>query len=232
MAELKTLCTIAVREGSKGLPGKSLRPLNGKPLIVHTIEQALRVKLFCKVLISTDSSRIGEIAKSHGVDFFFMRPKELATDSAPKIPVIRHALIEAEKHYEQEFDAVVDLDITSPMRKDEDIVEAIRKFLKNDSSILFAVSQAKKNPYFNMVEVKSGSVKLVKELAVMPTCRQNAPTVYAIHASIYIWKRAALLSTSTLFTNKTDIFIVPEERSMDIDTEMDWRIVEQMMQSD
>jgi CMP-N,N'-diacetyllegionaminic acid synthase len=215
-----------MRGGSKGVSGKNLRNLNCKPLMAYTIEQALQSGLFEQVVVSTDSNEIAEMAKSYGAEAWFLRPAELATDKAPKLPVIRHAFLEAEKHYGHEFEILVDLDATSPLRSVDDINGAYDQLIAEDADMLITANLCRKNPYFNMVEIVDGRVRKVKELKPPPTRRQDAPAVYDMNASIYIWKRRALLENNTLFTDKTTLYVMPEERSIDIDTELDWEFVE------
>ena len=220
------LCTIGMRGGSKGVPDKNLRPLLGKPLMAYTIEQALQSGLFEHMVVSTDSAEIAEMAKTYGAEAWFLRPAELATDEAPKLPVICHAFLEAEKHYGHEFEILVDLDATAPLRSVEDINGAYDQLVAEDSDMLITASPARKNPYFNMVEIVDGRVRKVKEMKPPPTRRQDAPSVYDMNASIYIWNRQALFEYDTLFTDKTTLYVMPEERSVDIDTDLDWEFVE------
>ncbi len=223
---MKTICTICMRGGSKGVPNKNLRDLNGKPLMAYTIEQALESGLFEHVVVSTDSAEIAAASISCGAEAWFTRPNELATDEAPKIPVIRHALLEAERHYGQQFDVLVDLDATAPLRSVEDIRDGYRQFIAENAEILISGCPARSNPYFNMVERVDGRIRLVKALDTPPVRRQDAPAVYDMNASIYIWRRESLLENDTLFTDKTSLYVMPEERSVDIDTNMDWNVVE------
>jgi len=223
---MKNLCTIGMRGGSKGIFDKNLRKLCGKSLMSYTIEQALQSELFEHVVVSTDSEKIANTAKGLGAETWFLRPSELATDEAPKIPAIRHALQESEKYYSQTFDVLVDLDVTSPLRKVDDITTAFKQFIDEGSDILITASPARKNPYFNMVEIINDKVQKVKKLDISPVRRQDAPIVYDMNASIYIWRRKALLDYDTLFTDKTSLYVMPEERSIDIDTELDWQFVE------
>lgn len=215
-----------MRGGSKGVPNKNLRELNGKPLMAYTIEQALESGLFKHVVVSTDSEHIAETARQFGAEAWFLRPAELATDEAPKLPVIRHALMEAEKYYAESFDVVVDLDATSPLRLVEDITRAYELFNAENADILITACEARKNPYFNMVERVNGRIQKVKQLYPQPVRRQDAPKVYDMNASIYIWKRDVLLNHDTLFMDKTSLYVMPEDRSIDIDTELDWMFVE------
>jgi len=122
---MKRLCTICARGGSKGVKGKNIRPLLGKPLIAHSIEQARKSGLFAAIAVSSDSDIILQIAKEWGVDFLIKRPDELATDHAAKLPVIRHCVAEVERQSGYCFDTIVDLDATSPLRSVEDICSAV-----------------------------------------------------------------------------------------------------------
>lgn len=226
---MKNLCTICMRGGSKGVPSKNIREMHGKPLMGHTICQAIKSGLFEHIVVSTDSKKIASTAKKFGAESWFLRPAHMATNNAPKLPVIRHAFMESEKQYGLKFDVLVDLDATSPLRHVEDISMAYRQFIEEGADILITASPSRKNPYFNMVERVNGHLRIVKELDKMPVRRQDAPQVFDMNASIYIWKRQALLENDTLFTDRTSLYIMPEQRSVDIDTEMDWEFVEYMI---
>jgi len=230
MAELmKIVCTIGMRGGSKGVANKNMRLMHGRPLMAYTIKQAQGSKLFQHIVVSTDSEEISEIARSFGAEAWFLRPPEMATDLASKIPAIRHALQESERHYGVEFDVLVDLEVTSPLRSIEDITGAYEQFVREEADILITASPSRKSPYFNMVENVNGLVQLVKQPGKSIVRRQDAPQVFDMNASIYIWKRKALLECDTLLTDRTSLFVMPEERSVDIDTELDWNIVEYMI---
>jgi CMP-N,N'-diacetyllegionaminic acid synthase len=218
-----------MRGGSKGVMNKNSRKLLGKPLMSYTIDQALNSGLFSHLVVSTDSKEIADKAENLGAEILFLRPAELATDSAPKIPVIRHALLEVEKHYSQQYEVLVDLDATSPLRKSEDIIKAYEQFINDNAEILITGNPARKNPYFNMIENIDGQIQISKKLEQALLRRQDAPKVFEMNASIYIWSRKALLDYDTLFTKKTSLYIMPEDRSIDIDTDFDWDFVEYLM---
>ena len=220
------LCTICAREGSKGVIGKALRLLNDKPLVAYTIEQALSANIFDHVVISTDSKKIAEKSKTFGAEYFFIRPKELATDTSNKLDVIRHALLEAEKIYKKKFEIIVDLDITSPLRNVADIQKALKNFLDTNSDNLISACPSKKNPYFNMVEIVNNRVQIIKKTQKQIIHRQKAPKTYEMNAAIYIWKREVILNSNELFTDKTCLYEMSEKQSFDIDTEHDLSIVE------
>ena len=223
---MSNLCTIGMRSGSKGIPNKNRRELNGKPLMAYTIEQAFASGLFEHVVVSTDSNEIASMAKNYGAEIWFLRPPEMATDDAAKIPVIRHTLIESEKYYNKKFDVIIDLDVTSPLRQVKDIIDAYNQFINENADILITANESKKNPYYNMIQKKNNHIERLIVTDKPIYSRQKAPNVYDMNASIYIWKRESLIKNNTLFTNKTSLYLMPQERSFDIDSELDWRIVE------
>jgi CMP-N,N'-diacetyllegionaminic acid synthase len=227
--KMRILATICARGGSKGVPNKNIRLLNGKPLIAYTIECAKKYTKFDRIIVSTDSPKIAEVAKQYGADVPFLRPKELATDTSPKIPVLQHAVRYLEKEENDRYDLIVDLDPTSPLRTVEDIENCVNKMIEKNPNVVFSVTPAHKNPYFNMVEEKDGKVYLCKKLDEPITRRQDAPKVYAMNASIYVYKKDFLLNTDSVFSNNTMAVVMPEERSIDIDRPIDFEFVEFLM---
>jgi CMP-N,N'-diacetyllegionaminic acid synthase len=227
---MSVLCTICARAGSKGVPSKNVRPIAGKPLIVHTIEQARTCRLIDKIVVSTDGDEIARISCEAGVDVPFLRPPELAMDQAPKLAVIQHAVRYLFEQGER-YDLVVDLDPTSPLRHPSDIEAALQLFLKSDANNLYSVCSARKNPYFNMVELdEHGRSTLSKTVGREFAGRQGAPVVYEMNASIYIFRSEFLLSpAAALHSENTIVYVMPEERSVDIDTFLDFRIVELLL---
>ncbi|HHT9106422.1 MAG TPA: acylneuraminate cytidylyltransferase family protein [Candidatus Wujingus californicus] len=228
---MRVLCTICARGGSKGVPGKNIKNLLGKPLIAYTIEQALNIGFIDRVIVSTDSDEIADIAKQYGAEVPFIRPRSLATDDAPKLPVIKHAV----KHYIENLnfnpDYVIDLDPTSPLRTEEDIEKCLN-LIMNDSNCDLVITgyKSNKNPYFNMVEINSdGFTCLSKKPEKQIVRRQDAPVVYAMNASVYIWKTDVLFNQTDVVAGKVKLVKMPEERSIDIDSEVDFKLVEYFM---
>lgn len=227
---LNNLCTICARGGSKGVLGKNIRELGGKPLIAYTIEQAKESGLFDHIVISTDSDQIAEIAQKHGGEVFFKRSDEQASDTAAKIPVIRHAFLESEKHYQKQYDVLVDLDATSPLRTADDIVKSYNQFIQDNNENLITAMPSRRSPYFNLVELNAeGKVVLSKKLEQTIVRRQDSPKCFDMNASIYIWKRETILKHDGVFLDTTGLYVMPEERSIDIDSELDFEFVEWMM---
>lgn len=224
------LCTICARGGSKGVKNKNIKKLSGKPLIAYTIEQAQDSGLFDHIVISTDSDDIAEVAKEYGAEVFFQRSAEMASDTAGKLDVIKDAFIRCEVYYNKQYDYLIDLDATAPLRSIDDIKNSFAQFLKNDNDNLITAMPSRRSPYFNLVEVtNNGKVSLSKKLDSSIVRRQDAPKSYDMNASIYIWKRDTILNENTLFLEKTGLYVMPEERSIDIDTELDFEFVEFLM---
>lgn len=221
------IITICARGGSTGLPGKNIRMLCGKPLIAWTIEQALASKQAEAVFVSTDSADIAEVALQFGAQVPFVRPAELATSSAAKLPVIQHLVHWVEAHHGP-VSRVLDLDPTSPLRDVEDI-HRCAQLLDADTDVVITAYESDKNPYFNMVERKpNGFFERVCKPAIEAAGRQSAPTVYAMNASIYVWHRHTL-TASLWSTPRISLHVMPRERSIDIDHAFDFELVEMLM---
>lgn len=224
------LCTICARGGSKGVKNKNIKELDGKPLIAYTIEQTKASGLFEHIVISTDSDDIATIAKAYGAEVFFKRSDEMSSDTAGKLDVIKDAFVRSEAYYGKQYDYLVDLDATAPLRSVDDVKNAFAQFLQENNDNLITAMPSRRSPYFNMVEVSvDGKVTLSKKLDDSIVRRQDAPKSYDMNASIYIWKREVLLGQNSLFLEKTGLYVMPEERSIDIDTELDFEFVEFLM---
>nr|WP_297351303.1 acylneuraminate cytidylyltransferase family protein [uncultured Caldimonas sp.] len=227
---MNRICTICARGGSKGVKGKNLRPLGGLPLLAHSIRQARLSGAFDTIAVSSDSAEILQAALDHGADLIIERPPELATDTAAKLPAIRHCVAEAEKQVGHEFDFCVDLDATSPLRSVDDIREVVSLLEMEDSSNVITAAPARRSPYFNLVELdEQGRVTLSKPVSPPFVRRQDAPRCFDMNASIYGWRRATLFASTSLFLPQTKLHVMPEERSLDIDSELDFEIVEFLM---
>lgn len=224
------LCTICARGGSKGVKNKNIKIINDKPLIAYSIEQAQASGLFEHIVVSTDSDTIASVSQEYGAEIFFKRDVEMAGDNAGKLDVIKDAFIRSEAYYGRQFEYLIDLDATSPLRSVEDITGAFNQFIKDDNDNLITAMPSRKSPYFNIVEMDaSGRVLLSKRLDEAVVRRQDAPACFDMNASIYIWKREVILNEKTLFLEKTGLYVMPEERSVDIDTSLDFEFVEFLM---
>jgi CMP-N,N'-diacetyllegionaminic acid synthase len=219
------VCVIPARGGSKGLPGKNIKMFCGKPLIAHTIEQAKQSKYIDRIIVSTEAEEIAQISLEYGAEVPFMRPMELAGDSSSTVDVLLHAINWLEDVDQYAFDILLLLHTTTPLRSVEDINEIISLMVEENADNVFSVAEAHRNPYFNMVEEGSdGFVRLVKEGSF--STRQAAPKVYDMNAAIYVWWKNVLRDEKKIFFKKTKIYVMPKERSMDIDDDLDFRIAE------
>ena len=226
---MKVLCTICARAGSKGVANKNLRLINNKPLIVYSIEQAIATKLFDQIVVSSDSKEIREVALANGATFCVDRPAELATDTAPKLPAIKHCVENAEEKFGQ-FEVIIDLDATAPLRESSDIIGALELLQSAQADNVITGTPAHRSPYFNLVETDvNGIVSLSKPPANVVARRQDSPQCFDMNASIYVWRRQALFANENLFTGNTRLFVMPRERSLDIDSQADFEMVEWMM---
>jgi CMP-N,N'-diacetyllegionaminic acid synthase len=228
--KMKRLCTICARSGSKGVVNKNIRELAGKPLLSYSILQARASGLFQAIAVSSDCDDILNIASKWGADYLIKRPLHLATDQAPKIPAIQHCLEAVEELEQQSFDVIVDLDVTSPLRLVSDINEAVKLLETKQVSNVITGVPARRSPYFNLVELNNqGIVQLSKPLSKSIFRRQDAPDSYDLNASIYVWQKKALLQSQTIFNQDTLLYIMPQERSIDIDSELDFQFVQVLM---
>ena len=225
------VCTICARGGSKGVPGKNIRPLMGLPLIAYSIQQARATGLFSLIVVSSDSDDILTLAKHHGADLVIKRPDAMATDAAGKMPAIAHAVAAAETFAATHYKICVDLSVTAPLRLPEDIIAAVELQKKYDCKSIITGAASHCSPYFSMVEKdKNGIVHVSKISPAQVLRRQDSPPCYDMNGSIYVWKRDALLADPKVFYDDTRIHIMPRERSFDIDEELDFQLVEFMMQ--
>lgn len=223
---MKRLCSICARAGSKGVANKNIREMDGKPLLAHSILQARESNLFDFIAVSSDSQQILDIAKQYAVDYVIERPAALATDTAAKIPVIKHCVKKVEQFMNIRFDTLVDLDATSPLRNVEDICQAVELLETKQVSNVITGMPSRRSPYFNLVEInEQGNVQLAKKLASPIARRQDAPTCFDMNASIYVWTYKGLFDYDTLFHEDTLLYVMPEERSIDIDSELDFEFV-------
>jgi CMP-N,N'-diacetyllegionaminic acid synthase len=223
---MNRICTICARGGSKGLPGKNTALLAGKPLIAHSIIQAKKSNLFKYIAVSSDSDEILKVSKEWGADILIKRPDELSSDTAPKVPVIRHALLEAEKMTNEHFDVLVDLDCTAPIRKVSDVLSCVKMLEENNADNVVTGCKSRKSPFFNMVKINNqGICELVDSSFSNVSRRQDAPKTFDMNASIYVWQRQKLLDEDRLFLNKTLFYEMPKETSFDIDSDLDFKLV-------
>jgi N-acylneuraminate cytidylyltransferase len=227
---MKTVAFIFARGGSKGLPGKNVRLLCGKPMIAWAIEQAKAVKRIERVIVSTDSEEIAALARLHGAETPFIRPVELARDDSPEWLAWRHALNYLLQSEGALPEAMVSVPATAPLRAPQDIENCLDDFALGGADIVVTVSDARRNPYFNMVKRnEDGSVGLVIKPSDYVSHRQDAPNVFDMVTVAYVASPVFVLSSNGLFEGRVRAVEVPPERAIDIDTFLDFRIAECLM---
>ena len=222
---------IGARGGSKGVPRKNFRDLCGKPLIDWSLDQLFESARVDAVVVSTDDAEIYEHALKRGALDIGLRPAELATDSAGKWGVWQHALAAAEAIVGP-VDAFLDLDCTSPLRHDSDIDNALDLFFAQSPDMVMSCCEARKNPYFNLVEPdETGALHVSKPLAGRVLARQQAPVVYEHVGVVYVVAPEYLRRAEGLYDGRVIPYVLSPDRCHDIDTPFDWRIVEFLMQA-
>lgn len=227
---MSLVCTICARGGSKGVVGKNARELVGKPLLAWTIEQARETGLFDAIAFGSDSEALLDAALKAGADIAVKRPDEMATDTAPKLPAIRHCLEQAIAQMGRTPDIFVDLDVTSPLRLASDITGAVALLRLSGARNVITGAPARRSPYFNLVEQREdGSIALSKSADPPIVRRQDAPRCFDMNASIYVWRVAPFLEQMAVFYPDTRLFEMPEERSIDIDSDLDFALVELLL---
>ncbi|GGE39584.1 acylneuraminate cytidylyltransferase family protein [Actibacterium pelagium] len=224
----RRIATILARQGSKGFPNKNIQPFLGEPLLSRSVAQARRTGLFDTVVVSSDSEAYLQIAKSAGADQLVLRPSEMANDSVTKLPGIRHAVETCEARTNQSFDIVADLAVTSPLRGDSDILGAVAQLEGSQAPLILSGLEAEDNPYFNILEQTSnGDFTLSKTVPGRVSARQAAPQCIALNGAVYVWQRVELArDDDTVVRPGTQVFLMPKQRSIDIDNEIDFRIAE------
>jgi CMP-N-acetylneuraminic acid synthetase len=222
---------IFARGGSKGLPGKNIRPFAGKPLIAWAIAHAKAVGRVRRVIVSTDSQEIASVAKAHGAEVPFMRPPELAEDASPEWLAWRHAL---EFVWEEEGAlpwAMLSVPTTAPLRLVSDIDRAIDLYAQGDADVVVSVAKAHRNPYFNMVaKDHNDTVGLVIPPPAGVSRRQDAPEVFDMTTVVYCASPLFVLEHTTIFEGRVKAIEIPVERSIDIDTQLDFEMAKFLFQ--
>jgi CMP-N-acetylneuraminic acid synthetase len=230
MSKFEIVAFIFARGGSKGLKNKNLRQLMGKPLIAWSIEQAKSIPIIKRVIVSTDSKSIADVAKKFGAEVPFMRPKEISKDNSPEWLAWRHALNYLKKNEGKLPDIMLSVPTTSPLRRKEDLIKSINIFKKGGADVVITISEAKRNPWFNMVkETKNGKFELVNKINKAIFRRQDAKKVYDMTTIAYVLSPKFVLKKKSLFSGRVKALKIPVERSIDIDTLYDFEIVELLM---
>ena len=224
---MKAIAFIFARGGSKGLPGKNIRHLGGKPLIAWSIELALAVNRIDRVIVSTDSEEIAAVAREYGAEVPFIRPAELARDNSPEWMAWRHALNYFRESTGALPEVMVSVPATAPLRHALDIENCLDEYEKGDAEMVITVTEAHRSPYFNMVKANlDGTVGLVNPPQSAIARRQDAPVVYDMATVCYVANPEFIMTHNAMFEGRVKAVQVPVERAIDIDTLLDFQIAE------
>lgn len=229
----RAVAVVFARGGSKGVKGKNLRLLDGKPLLEYSIEAALGNRWIDRVFVSTDDERIAEVARAAGAEVPFMRPSALAQDDTPEWLAWQHAVQTLRAIGAlSPAQAFISLPPTAPLRAAEDVDRCLVALAEKDTDIVVTVRPAERNPYFNMVTLDgSGYAHLVVQPREPVPRRQSAPIVYDLTTVAYAAWPEFVLRAQSMFDGRVRVVVVPSERALDIDTELDLRIAEYLLVS-
>lgn len=218
------LAVIPARAGSKGLPGKNLLPLGGRPMIAWSIEAALASRYLDTVIVSSEDEEILAVGRQWGAQTPFVRPQELAEDGTPGIDVVLHAC-RAMPGYEY----VVLLQPTSPLRAAEDIERAIERCRDSGAPVCVSVTKPEKSPYWMYFLDEAGHMAPVVDAGRLPALRQALPEAYALNGAVYVARIDWLEQAKAFLTAETVAYVMPRERSVDIDTALDFKLAEALI---
>ena len=230
-SNLKILAIIPARGGSKSVPGKNIRELNGKPLIAYTIEAAKKIEdKFHRILVSTDDEKIGKISKDYGADVPFIRPNNLAEDKTPTYPVLQHAVHFVEKQDSINIDLIMLLQPTAPFRTTEDILNCLQLSQSSNTDSVISVVQVFSHHPILMKKIENNKLVHFSIEEKEGTPRQlYKPSAYMRNGAIYVTKRDTLIEKNSIWGDSITPYIMPQERSHNIDDEIDFITSELVM---
>lgn len=224
------LSIITARGGSKGLPGKNIKQLCGKPLIAWSIEAGLKSKYIDEVMVTTDDEAIAKVSKAYGANIPFLRPTHLASDTATSVDAIEHTIYYYKNELKKEFDYIVLLEPTSPLREVADIDNAIETLFQVDADAIVSVCKTEdQNPAFLILRDENGFIEGYENKDMKVTRRQDIKDVYFFEGTIYISKIDTLIHRKTFYHEKTVTYEVPKYKALEIDDMDDFIMVEAMM---
>lgn len=223
---MKTFAFIFARGGSKDVPGKNIRNLGGKPLLAHSIMIAQNIDEISRIFVSTEDQDIAEVGIKYGAEII-ERPMELAKDDSPEWLSWLHAIkwLEARGEF---FDCFVSLPTTSPLRNKTDVVNCIN-LLDKQTDIVVTISETSRNPFFNMVHEEENYIKLLIEGEKSYSRRQDVPLAYDMTTVAYVAHSDFIKNNNKIFDGRVKAVLVPKERSVDIDDEIDFKMAELLM---
>lgn len=227
----KFLAIIPARGGSKGLPRKNIKELNGKPLIAYSIEAAINSKIFDKIIVSTDDKEIAEVALKYGAEVPFVRPRELATDTADSMDVLFHTINFLKKNGE-EYDYIMKLQPTSPLRTEKEILEATKLLFEKKAESIVSISECEHHPLWtNTLDSDKRLFNFIKE-DIKHKNRQELPNYYQINGLIFLSEINNLLKTRDWYGEKSYAYICDNKKAIDIDNIIDFKLAEILLKNE
>lgn len=221
----KFLAIIPARGGSKGLPGKNIKNLNGKPLIAYSIEAAIEANIFDKIIVSTDSEEIAKVALKYGAEVPFLRPKELATDNANSMDALFHA-IEFLKEQGEIYDYIMKLQPTSPLRTKKEILESVELLFEKSAESIISVSECQHYPLWaNTLNEEKAMKDFIKE-EIKHKNRQELSKYYEINGLIFLSKISKLMEIKDWYGEKSFAYVCDSKKAIDIDDMIDFKLAE------
>lgn len=221
----RVLALILARGGSKGLPGKNIKPLAGKPLLAWTIEAARQSRYVDRLVLSSDDEAIQQIARDWGCEVPFTRPAELASDTSSAADAVLHAMENLPVH-----DFIVLLQPTSPLRQAEDIDRCLELCVERDAQACVSLSPAEKPPYWHCTLDETGHLSpLFPQVLANTTNRQALPPTYLPNGAVYVSRWPAFRARKTCYHDAAVGYPMPRERSIDIDTQADFDLAEKLL---
>lgn len=233
--EQRVLGVVTARGGSKGIPGKNIKPLAGKPLIVYTVEAAKESGVFDRLILSTDDEKIAAVSREYGCEVPFMRPAELARDDTPHLPVVQHAVRWLEENEDYRPDYVMILQPTSPLRQPRHIREAVQLLGKTGADSVVSVSAVPghHNPHWQLVVGHEGYLKIFtgESLDQIVRRRQDLPLTYTRNGAIYLFRAGLLFKpqTPSFYGNQVAAYVMDDRYSVNIDSPADWEKAEELL---
>ena len=223
---MKTFAFIFARGGSKGVPGKNIRDLAGKPLLAYSIITAKSIDEISRIFVSTDDQSIADIGIKYGAEII-NRPSNLSQDDSPEWLAWLHA-IELLENQGEFFDRFISLPTTSPLRSKKDVTKCIN-LLDEKTDIVVTMTDTSRSPYFNMVSEKNNYVQILVDSKECYSRRQDVPIAYDMTTVAYVTRPDFIKNNNKVFDGRTKAVLVPRERAIDIDDELDFRIAEILM---
>jgi CMP-N-acetylneuraminic acid synthetase len=230
---MNVVALICARGGSKGLPGKNILPLGGKPLIAWAIDEIKKTNRINRIIVSTDSQEIASVAVKYGAEIPFIRPTELSQDTSSEWLVWQHAINYLMETEGMCPDIIIVVPATAPLRSIDDLNNCLDEYENKNVDMVVTVTDSHRSPFFNMVKlIDDGTVQLMSPLGRNIKRRQDAPLIYDMTTVAYVTSPEYVMKNSGIFDGRVGYVHVPPERALDIDTALDFRVAESLIADD